>query len=89
MSRKIACRYGKNGYFGICACEDCRRFVVITDEKRLNWLHKGSSRDGEGYEWGIFRVKWDTNGKPVEVLHTLSDMSDLDAEMRREWGAKK
>lgn len=23
MPRKIACRYGKNGYFGICGCLQC------------------------------------------------------------------
>ncbi len=23
MPRKIACRYGKNGYFGICGCAEC------------------------------------------------------------------
>lgn len=53
---------------------------------RLAWLHDCSKGtvDDEGYEWGIFRVKWNAAGQPVSVLQTLSDMSDLDEEMRRE-----
>ncbi len=54
-----------------------------TDTERLKWLHAGSGTDADGYEWGVFRVKWDQYGRPIEVLQTLSDMSDLDAEMRR------
>lgn len=51
---------------------------------RLHWLHDCSTGtlDAEGYEWGIFRVKWE-NGKAVDVQQTLSDFSDLDAEMER------
>ena len=56
----------------------------ITDSDRLRWLHTGSGRDAEGFEWGIFRVKWDAQGQPVEVWQTNSDFSDLDAEMLRE-----
>jgi hypothetical protein len=82
--RRRACRYGKNGYFGICTCDECRKIIIVTDEMRLKWLHTGGGRDAEGYEWGIFRVKWDERGQPVSVLQTLSDMSDLDAEIRRE-----
>ena len=55
---------------------------------RLKWLHTGGEKDAEGFEWGIFRVKWNAQGQPVEVWQTLSDMSDLDAEIRREHLAK-
>lgn len=56
---------------------------------RLHWLHSCSENtvDAEGYEWGIYRVKWE-NGKAAEVLATLSDFSDLDAEMEREAAAQ-
>lgn len=52
--------------------------------KRLHWLHDCSTgqTDAEGYEWGIYRVKW-KNGRAVDVLATLADFSDLDAEMER------
>lgn len=55
------------------------------NEARLHWLHDCSTgqTDPEGYEWGIYRVKWE-NGQAVSVMQTLSDMSDLDAEMVRE-----
>jgi len=55
---------------------------------RLHWLHDCSTGqfDPQGYEWGIYRIKWE-NGKPVDVQCTLSDFTDLDAEMRREKGA--
>ena len=56
----------------------------ITDSDRLRWLHTGGGRDADGYEWGIFRVKWDARGQPVEVWQTNSDFSDLDAEILRE-----
>lgn len=82
--RRRACRYGKNGYFGLCSCDECRKIIVITDAMRLKWLHTGGGKDADGCEWGIFRVKWNAQGQPVEVWQTLSDMSDLDAEIRRE-----
>lgn len=47
-------------------------------EQRLAWLHSRESNDVNGYEWGIYRVKWE-NGKAVEVWQTASDFSDLDA----------
>ncbi|GEM_PF-5612819 len=55
------------------------------NEARLKWLHDCSTgqTDPEGYEWGIYRVKWE-NGKAVSVMQTNSDLSDLDAEMARE-----
>jgi hypothetical protein len=56
----------------------------MTDSDRIRWLHTGGTRDPEGYEWGVFRVKWNAQGQPVSVLHTLSDLSDLDADIRRE-----
>jgi len=37
---KRACRYGKNGFFGICNCDECRRIVIITDDMRMDWLIK-------------------------------------------------
>jgi len=54
-------------------------------EARMKWLHDCSTgcADAEGYEWGIYRVKW-VNGQPAEVWHTNSDFSDLDGEMARE-----
>lgn len=42
----------------------------------LDWLHAGSEKDAEGFEWGVYRVKWE-NGKAVQVWQTLSDLSDL------------
>jgi hypothetical protein len=58
-------------------------------EARLHWLHDCSNgtTDADGYEWGIYRVKW-VNGQAIEVLATLSDFSDLDAEMEREAQAR-
>ena len=71
---------------------DCPDDTVASS--RLAWLHSPASLNVNGYEWGIFRVKWD-GGKPAQVMQTLSDFSDLDAAMRRrapagcypeEWG---
>jgi hypothetical protein len=58
-------------------------------EKRLHWLHdcNNGSTDAEGFEWGIYRVKWE-DGKVAQLLHTFSDFSDLDAEMAREQNNK-
>lgn len=55
------------------------------NEARLKWLHDCSTgqTDSEGYEWGIYRVKWE-RGQAVSVMQTNSDLSDLDAEMARE-----
>lgn len=52
---------------------------------RMEWLHDCSNgcTDAEGFEWGIYRVKWE-NGQAVQVWQTNSDFSDLDAEMARE-----
>jgi hypothetical protein len=49
-------------------------------EQRLAWLHSSESNNVDGYDWGVYRVKWE-HGKPVEVWHTNSDFSDLDAAM--------
>lgn len=67
------------------------RWFPITAEElkkhraRFKWLHDCSTgqTDPEGYEWGIYRVKWES-GKAVSVLQTNSDLSDLDKEMSRE-----
>jgi len=40
MPRKIPCRYGKNGYFGVCSCDECRRIVVVTDKVRVEYLQE-------------------------------------------------
>lgn len=58
-------------------------------KKRMEWLHDCSTGDvdPEGFEWGIYRVKWE-NGQPVQVWQTNSDFSDLDAEMQRELSAQ-
>lgn len=48
---------------------------------RLAWLHSPGSHNVDGWEWGIFRVRWlnDGRGNVAEVLQTGSDFSDLDA----------
>lgn len=48
---------------------------------RLHWLHNNADYlDAEGYEWGIYRVRWNRLTGVVEsVQQTLSDFSDLDA----------
>jgi hypothetical protein len=61
--------------------------VLEVYRKRLEWLHTGggpADYDSEGFEWGVFRVKYDANGKMVEGWQTFSDYSDLDAEMARQ-----
>ncbi len=50
------------------------------DAARLHWLHSPASNNVDGYEWGIYRVKWE-NGRAAEVWQTYSDFSDLDAAM--------
>lgn len=52
-------------------------------DKRLSWLHSPAALNVDGYEWGIFRVKWE-NGKAVEVHQTRADFADVDAAMRTE-----
>lgn len=65
------------------------RDALEVAERRLRWLHDCSTgtTDANGYEWGIYRVKW-VNGQATEVWATLSDFSDLDAEMKREAQAR-
>jgi hypothetical protein len=63
----------------LAALEENERLRVY--KARLDWLHSTGPLDEDGYEWGVFRVKWE-NGGAVSVMHTLSDMSDLDAQMR-------
>lgn len=53
----------------------------IAATARLAWLHGPGSNNVDGYEWGIYRVKW-VNGKAAEVWQTCSDFSDLDAALR-------
>ena len=40
--RKRACRYGRNGYFGICGCDDCTA-TVISDRHRVDWLRRNAA----------------------------------------------
>ncbi len=73
-------------FAGKCVVEADRLAELETAEQRLKWLHTcgiegQSDKDPEGYEWGIYRVKWDEHGKLVDVQQTFSDMSDLDAAM--------
>lgn len=56
--------------------------VLYLFKQRLEWLHAPGDVDAEGYEWGVFRVKWEY-GRPVDVQQTLQDFSDLDAEMKK------
>lgn len=56
--------------------------VQVVEKRRLDWLHSPASNNVDGYEWGIFRVKW-VNGQAAEVWQTNSDFSDLDAAIRR------
>lgn len=53
-----------------------------TAEQRLAWLHNPNAVDAEGYEWGVYRVKWE-NGQVASVMQTLGDFSDIDAAMAR------
>lgn len=80
-----------------CRCEVCGRemdasevAMLLKFKARLEWLHDcaGGQTDAEGFEWGIYRVKW-KNGRAIEVWQTNSDFSDLDAEMEREKAANK
>jgi hypothetical protein len=59
------------------AMDDAARDATLA-RRRLQWLHSPASSDVDGWEWGIFRVKWE-NGSPANVQHTYSDFSDLDA----------
>jgi len=54
--------------------------------ERMEWLHDCSTgcKDLDGFEWGIYRVKWNEHGQAEQVWQTNSDFSDLDAEMARE-----
>lgn len=47
-------------------------------QKRMEFLHSAASVDADGYEWGVFRVKW-ANGRVVDVQRVRADHSDLDA----------
>lgn len=60
----------------VCEVRELRAY-----RERMEWLHRGNDKDAEGFEWGVFRVKWDAQGQPVSVLHTLTDLTDLDAAM--------
>ena len=62
----------------VLTAEDLAKWRL--DSQRLQWLHSQASCsiDADGYEWGIWRVKWE-QGKAVSVLATNSDFKDLDA----------
>lgn len=54
------------------------------DSERLHWLHSEASniKDGDLYEWGIYRVRWSVYGDISGCLQTNADFSDLDAAMK-------
>lgn len=65
------------------ALDDAARSAAapaILARRRLEWLHSRDACNVDGYEWGIFRVKWE-NGRAAEVWQTSADFSDLDAAM--------
>jgi hypothetical protein len=66
-----------------CAAALARAQDNERDAERLHWLHSEASnvKDGSGYEWGIYRVKW-VNGQATKVWATNSDFSDLDEHIR-------
>jgi hypothetical protein len=66
-------------------CEELRK-----DSERLHWLHDCSTgvTDLEGYEWGIYRVKWNCAGQVESIYATDSNFNDLDKEMAREAAAR-
>lgn len=83
-----------DGYWGSILIDDNLRALVgvarselndlLLFKERLEWLHSGSGvTDADGYEWGVARVKFDSNGQCKEVLWTNSDHGDLDAEISR------
>lgn len=42
--KKIACRYGKNGYFGICRCDKCdpKNKSKPSPLQKLAWAYKNN-----------------------------------------------
>lgn len=54
-----------------------------TNDERMKWLHSAEAIDKEGYEWGVFRVRYE-HGNLKECWRTNSDSSDVDAVMRGE-----
>jgi hypothetical protein len=61
--------------------QDALLNLLSKEKARLHWLHSPASHNVDGYEWGIYRVKYDEHGQMVECLQTFSDFSDLDAAM--------
>jgi hypothetical protein len=39
---------------------------ALADAPALGGLHNSASNNADGYEWGLYRVKWE-NGRVVEV----------------------
>lgn len=54
---------------------------IRKNQRRMSWLHSSGAVDADGYEWGVFRVKWGSDGQAADVRQTFSDFSDLDAAM--------
>lgn len=50
-------------------------------EARLAWLHSPASNNVDGWEWGIFKVRWGRREGDHQIRHTFADFSDLDAAM--------
>ncbi len=69
--KKLTCRYAKNGYFGICECDDCRRIVVITDEMRMDWLASKS-----------VTVRRPLGGPEIFTMHSVGLREAIDRDVR-------
>jgi hypothetical protein len=50
-------------------------------DARLQWLHSPASMNVDGWEWGIFKVKWGKREGEHQIRHTFADFSDLDEAM--------
>ena len=50
-------------------------------DARLQWLHSPASGNVDGWEWGIFKVKWGSREGEHQIRHTFADFSDLDEAM--------
>lgn len=61
-----------------------RAHLSSTDSQaitRLQWLHSPASGSVDGWEWGIFKVKWGKHEGEHQIRHTFADFSDLDEAM--------
>lgn len=54
--------------------------MSAANDVRMAFLHS-PNRDAEGYEWGVAKVRFGSDGQPESFLWGASDHSDLDAAM--------